>query len=385
MRLGIFLWALLACVGLEARFYFIHVPKTGGTTLRYLLEMQVASDEIYPHRIQRWAQDPIRHNLVSGHLPCSLCAQLDPDFEKAFKVTILRDPIERYLSFLRAKRRNNDRYPNLESVMERRFSPNNPYKLGLLDNALCRFFADRPNLEGEELLASAKKGLEQFDCILFLDNFSQDVVDLFLRLGISLDKNDIPKMNATQKEPVSHFLLEEIRKQNLWDLELYQYAKENIRKKKSTYSLRGASFKKTMRPSAQIDYRFDCPLLGTGWSYRQKIKEDSFRFPIYRWVLDRPASIYLPLLEGKEYTLSFSARPYEEGQSIGVTVNGHEVELERKKEGTLSLYSAKIKREWLLGSLVEVTFHPQKAFLYPTATQTPHLFVSFAIHRIEIH
>ena len=82
---------------LEGRLYFIHVPKTGGTTLRLLLEMQLNEEEIYPYRNCETAKDPISEKLVSGHLPCWLCQNLDPQFQEAFKVTILRDPIERYL------------------------------------------------------------------------------------------------------------------------------------------------------------------------------------------------------------------------------------------------------------------------------------------------
>lgn len=384
IRRGAFLFALFACTLLEARLYFIHVPKTGGTTLRYLLEMQVGMDEIYPYRNEKDARESIHHELISGHLPSWLCAQLDPDFEKSFKVTILRDPIERYLSFLRAKKRKNNRHPTLESVMEERFSPHSPYKLGLRKDAMCRFFAGQPHLEGEELLKSAIKGLEKFDCVLFFDHFSADVIDLFRCFDIHFDEEDIPKMNATKKEEVSPELLEEIRKENLWDLELYRYAKENIRKKEASYDLRGSFFEETVRPSSYIDYSFEKPLLGRGWSYREKSKDHSLPFPVCRWIMDQPASIYFSLHGGKDYTLSFLARPYAEDNLVRVTVNGHEMELKREKKDRFFRYSGKIEKEWMNGSLAEITFHPQKAFPYAESFHSHHLLVSFAIHRIEI-
>lgn len=225
-----FLCALFIHFTLEARIYFIHIPKTAGTTLRYLLAMQVEAHEIYPYHNQRDAKELIHHALVLGHLPYWLCAKLDPDFEKAFKITVLRDPIERYLSFLRAKKSKNPRHRNLESVMKERFSPHNPYKLGLIDNALCRFLATRPNLQGEELLSSAKEGLEKMDRILFFDHFTQDVIELFAYLNIPLKESDIPKMNVSNQELVTPQLLEKIRQENLWDIKLYQYAQEKIKK-----------------------------------------------------------------------------------------------------------------------------------------------------------
>src|SRR3982750_1243578 len=89
----------------EARLYFLHVPKTGGTTLRLLLESQLSTQEIYPYRNTRFQVGPVNEDLVSGHFPYWFCKNLDNDFDEAFKVTVLRDPIERYLSFLRAKKK----------------------------------------------------------------------------------------------------------------------------------------------------------------------------------------------------------------------------------------------------------------------------------------
>jgi hypothetical protein len=61
---------LICCVCfLEARLVFIHIPKTGGTTLRLLLEMQVDQDEIYPYKNHLQAKSPMRGELVSGISP----------------------------------------------------------------------------------------------------------------------------------------------------------------------------------------------------------------------------------------------------------------------------------------------------------------------------
>jgi hypothetical protein len=124
------LWVILFfCFSLDARLYFIHIPKTAGSTMRLLLESHLSMD-VYPHRHYMQAESPISHELVSGHFPFWFCEKRDPDFDKAFKMTILRDPIERCLSFLRAKKRRHHNFPDLETVMKV------PRYLALLNNGI---------------------------------------------------------------------------------------------------------------------------------------------------------------------------------------------------------------------------------------------------------
>lgn len=222
---------------LEARLYFLHIPKTGGTTLRLLLEQQFSEDEIYPFRNRKAATRPVEEELVLGHFPYWFCKQIDPDFHSSFKVTILRDPVERYLSFLRAKKRGDPSLLDLEAVLNLRKDPNNRYKEGLIDNALCRYLANDPSIEGEALLESAKLSLHDFDHVLFFDNFNDEVGHFFKCLGIDLNENEIPKTNATIKEAISQHVLEVVTKLNALDIQLYEYAKKHIHRKYGRYPL----------------------------------------------------------------------------------------------------------------------------------------------------
>ena len=231
----IFLWALPFIS--HARVYFIHIPKTAGTTMRSILEQQLEEAVIYPRRNHFQPSVPVRQELVSGHFPYWFCKRLDPEFENAFKITILRDPVERYLSFLRAKKRSHPQFQTLESVFQERLKPKGKFHRNLVDNLQCRFLAEDPFLEGEALVESAKKGLEIFDCVLFFDHFAQDVVDMLQRLGIDPMTREIPHLNATVKEPVSDLLLAELRQCNHLDIALYEYAKSHLEKKNTQYHL----------------------------------------------------------------------------------------------------------------------------------------------------
>lgn len=373
---------------LESRIYFIHIPKTGGTTLRFLLEKQVNSKDIYPFRNPKSGKAPVEQDLVSGHFPYSYCKTIDAEFEKAFKITILRDPIERYLSFLRAKKRMDPNLPTLEAVMRMRTIRNGKYQDGLIDNALCRNLAENPDLEGEELLASAKKNLHEFDEIIFFDRYPEEITALFQRLGIDLQNEDIPKLNATTKELISEPLLKEVERLNQLDIQLYKYAKNYYVKSKNTYKLRSEEYEEILKPKTEIDYTFDQPLNGRNWTYRDRSNNPTIQPPIYRWVTDQPASIYFSLQEQADYDLFFTARPITPDILPEVRINGVTIPISQVNHAIFSLYYGIIPKQLIQKQPTDVTFFSMKAYAYKdTYSSSYHQNpppISFALNQIKI-
>jgi hypothetical protein len=373
---------------LDARVYFLHIPKTGGTTLRCLLEMQLSAEEIYPFRNSNQAKGAVSQELVSGHFPYWFCHKLDDRFEDAFKVTILRDPIERYLSFLRAKKKADIQLPDLESVLRLRQSPSRKYHFGLMDNALCRNLAVDPHLEGEALLESAKQTLHRLDAVLFFDHFTEDILALFQRLGINLSNDDIPTMNVTEKEPVSAHLIEEIKQLNKLDIQLYHYAKTCLQKKNTEYPLRTTSFESLITKSCAIDYSFNLPLNGRGWTYRDMINEEEGNNPISRWVMDQPAYIYFSLEDSSDYDLFFSAHPLTNEVIPRVSVNGNEIEIVRLNDKKFSTYHGIIPKSCLTHLPTVIAFYSSKAFnyrdIYPSQYNRNYPPLAFAVNRITL-
>ncbi len=49
---------------MPTRFYFIHIPKTGGTSLHTILESQVDLADLYPPRRFQKANMPIAHEYT---------------------------------------------------------------------------------------------------------------------------------------------------------------------------------------------------------------------------------------------------------------------------------------------------------------------------------
>ena len=93
---------------------FLHLPKTGGSSLSVVLENYFSVNDLSPHLVGRIAKtihsrEQVSGKLVMGHFANNLWKLFGDDFAK---VTVLRHPTERYLSqvqhWIRAARRNPD-------------------------------------------------------------------------------------------------------------------------------------------------------------------------------------------------------------------------------------------------------------------------------------
>jgi len=366
------------------RLYFIHIPKTGGTSLHTLLENQIDLADLYPPRRFQKVNQPVQHQLVSGHFPYWFCKQLDPEFDRAFKITILRNPLERYLSTLRYRKLN---YPKmhkwgLEAIHNHDNKTQYPYDG--LSNLLCKFLASDSHLEGNALLENAKQSLHTFDMVLFLENFEEDVIKLCKRLGIRLEKDAIPSVNATPPEEISAEFMAEIRQFNALDIELYEYAKTHLTPKQNTFRFKVS--KQFSEKKTKIDYTFEMPLPGTNWCYRENVDRFSSEFPIYRWVMNKPAKIYFNLKSNHDYKMLFYAKSLRPEISPHLLVNGVKIPIRQKFQQDFSPYECYIPKELISDQFTEFTFFSPKSYkyneVYPGCADNRNL--SFALNRIKI-
>lgn len=266
--------------------------------------------------------------------------------------------------------------------------PNGRYQAGLVDNALCRHLATDPNLEADALLESAKKTLHEFDAIIFYDHYCEEIVNLFQRLDITLQKEEIPRLNETTKEFISTELLEKVTYLNQLDIQLYKYAKDYYAKKENKYKLRTQSYEELLKTKTQVDYTFDLPLNGYGWTYRDTFSNPQIQNPVFRWVTDQPASIYFSLQKDTEYDLFFTALPITQEVFPKVKVNGVDIFISQLNQAPFSLYHGTIGRDLIQKHPTAIIFSSIKAFdyrdIHPSHYNRNHPPLSFALNYIQI-
>ncbi len=212
---------------------FVHIPKTGGTTLHRLLRAHFAPSEIYPYgkvglgraaattqeqMESAWNEFPnIRHQLIGGHFPMWFFHKKDPTYDSSYFFTVLRDPVERVLS--------HDRYRikwglNRGVILE-------PNPLAIPSNFLCKMLCSDCTLQGEELIKNCMDSLDRMNYIIFMDDYENGVRNVFNELHIPQPK-EIPHYNTTSYQPVGEEMIQQIQERNALDVQLYRLAKEKF-------------------------------------------------------------------------------------------------------------------------------------------------------------
>lgn len=235
------------------RFFFVHILKTGGTDLFTRLggdpSIEVdhpyyfSEDEIYPNAtdgdvftvapqmavdqlLLRWAERRDQIRIVMGHFPLCTVEQLDADFTT---LTVVREPVERTLSFLRHHRKMTveDRDKPFEEIYGDDFRfrglvHNHMVKMFSLttdemtDGMLTRVDFDEGHLE------RAKAGLASVDVLGIQEHFEEFCDELESRFGWTLGT---PLWaNRTAPVDIPDSLVKRIAIDNALDVELYDYA-----------------------------------------------------------------------------------------------------------------------------------------------------------------
>jgi hypothetical protein len=245
----------------QQRWFFVHVQKTGGTDLftriggdpSIPLDHDRWFDEsaIYPNHtdgdvftvapqlsveqlVDRWRvrRDEIR--IILGHFPLCTVELLDADFTT---LTVLREPVERTLSFLRHHRRliREDKDKPLEEIYE------DPLRFeALLHNHMVKMFSLRVEEMTDgmltkvdftpEHLVRAKEQLGGIDVVGIQEDFELFCRELELRFGWPLGTPFYA--NRTKPVDVSAAFRQRIAADNALDVELYEFARELVAKRR---------------------------------------------------------------------------------------------------------------------------------------------------------
>jgi Sulfotransferase family len=225
------------------RLFFIHIMKTGGTTFLYNLMAQFATHETYPDpaqdldRVAAYTQVQSLLNLpaertaviraYTGHFPYFVTQVLPGDF---VTLTVLRDPIERTISYLKQCRGLEQfRAAPLEQIYD------DPWQYAIaIENYQTRVFGMTANDEvgsimdgiaiDHDRLALAKANLRAVDILGLNDHYEEFNAEVCLRFGWSTLPS--PNRRVSEPEVIPKAFCRRIAEENAFDLEFYEFARE---------------------------------------------------------------------------------------------------------------------------------------------------------------
>lgn len=230
------------------RYFFVHCQKTAGTSLMSQLQVILGPENICPSESTKKADGPMsilslnslkRYleiggpdiRLVSGHFPYCTRDLIGPSWQT---FTILRDPVERTLSFLRHVRKMTPelKTASLEEIYE------DPIRFhGLIHNHMVKMFSLplSPDLDtvmahiefNEDHLTTARQNLRQVDVIGLQEDYGSFCVRLKGRFGWDIDPN-IRQNTTRTSETINPEFLRRIMQDNHLDIRFYKYAQKLI-------------------------------------------------------------------------------------------------------------------------------------------------------------
>jgi hypothetical protein len=227
------------------RFFFVHMQKTAGMALRQRLINHFGEAAVYPtrgadgrnpfvlvlsieHLRERLAARGEEIQVITGHFPLCTTELLGGRFTT---LTLLREPVERTLSYLRHHRENEeaDRDKSLEEIYADPFRFN-----GLAHNHMTKMLSLTPAEMTDGMLTHvqfdrdhlerAKEALTGIDAFGLQERFEDFCDELSIRFGWRLGEPEV--VNTSAPVEVSEDFRARIAADNVSDIELYEFAKE---------------------------------------------------------------------------------------------------------------------------------------------------------------
>jgi hypothetical protein len=300
----------------SSQYYFLHLPKTAGSSLRDMLRLRFAERDIFPiERVQVLQQTPKaeiqKYKLFCGHF--------DYQFVYLFPVkpniiTVLRDPVERVLSnysFWRENYLSKGEVVTINGVevvemvpeevmlpLEDFIESDYPQIWDEVNNSQAARLAHslgwrRENQVSEdELWKTASQNLDTIDAVGTVENFSTFLEVMCSRFSwVNFEESirtNVTK-NRVRSGDIDPNTIQRIKEKNQIDVALHAQASEILRRRKEDMQRRYFLMQlavKTPRPvtvttshpiqNQQIDFAVSGPVIGRNWFPREQIGWEFF-------------------------------------------------------------------------------------------------------------
>lgn len=330
----------------ETPLFFLHIPKTAGTSFTTIFDQYFHPDEMCPH-YEWWElfahplDELAQYRYIAGHFGYNVTMLL-PQMPTVF--TFLRDPIERVLSHLNYLKnateddywaaRINDRDNFRKFIMaenprpmvnnmQTRFiaGPQTPVKAAkrldpqppddVMADIKARVAQHPPQEQGtgEEMLALAKERLRECAFVGLTERFNESMHLLAYTLGwqpITQQTRRRKASNRLQWDDLDADLQERLLDLNALDIALYEYAQELFDERYAAMQQAlltqhyQQQFRQHFTPTDTADVSLAHVLPGSGWH----AAETSPVHGIYRWMGPDPvAYVDVPLQRDKPLQL----------------------------------------------------------------------------------
>ena len=230
--------------------YFLHIRKTGGTSLlKTIKRSPLASRVIHIKGFQTYFYDSLfkpqesqESSIIQTHSYYGIHSMNWKHLlnsQKYTYITLLRDPIERAISYyFYVKRDRPERYENGLYKTAKKYNIEDFYRLPKMDNGQTRILSGLPSKYFESchpwLLKQAQKNLTNgFTAIGITERFAETLELIKQTFDWPLKNQAIRakhNKNKPKRESLSPQVIQALRETHQLDLELYQFAQELFEK-----------------------------------------------------------------------------------------------------------------------------------------------------------
>ena len=393
--------------------FFIHIPKTAGTSFINILDATVDENKIFPAQLWQQVNEKLvaeisQYKLLRGHFgggSFKLLTNGNPH-----RLTILRHPQSLSISTYHfIKREKNTAVHDLvvDKKMDLRAFLEEPITAQKINNRMVRHlsFDLQQDPEAQELFLSAqsikvvskwiktpktindekrliraKKALDDCSWFGIQEKFNQSM-QLFAYTFTRPPIGKTAQLNAHKpSQDIDNYCINLINKQNTFDLQLYTYAQELFEKKhkdmrlalghltniectdNNTDKLLDINYQKNGKYTLMmaVNYDFSNSLLGSGWHRREVAKPENSYF---RWT--NCAHTFIDFwVKPQDYKLSvkiINAVSLTHLDELDIQVNNASIPYKfNQNKGVVRILTANIPRSIIKNNLLRIYFNHNK-------------------------